>query len=227
MDLYKILGVERDATYAAIKKAYRKLAQVNHPDRGGDKEKFQAIQKAYHVLSDIESRTRYDATGQYDQMAEKTEADAINASAMNALRNLLSHVIQESEFVEHIDIFKSLRKKVVEVIAEGDKELADLLERRLKHEKAQKRIKAKAGGENVAALLLQAVIDHISGQIAQSEHNKKIGTRLLELVDGHEYEVDEPDEATRSEMARKKTKAAEDMLAAMLGEHFGRNFGKR
>lgn len=37
---YKILGVEKNATFDEIKKSYRKLALKEHPDRGGDKEKF-------------------------------------------------------------------------------------------------------------------------------------------------------------------------------------------
>ena len=41
--LYTVLGVDKKATYDEIKKAYRKLAVKHHPDRGGDKEKFQEI----------------------------------------------------------------------------------------------------------------------------------------------------------------------------------------
>jgi hypothetical protein len=52
-DHYQTLGVQRNATPDEIKKAYRKLAGQHHPDKeGGDKLKFQEIQKAYEVLGD-------------------------------------------------------------------------------------------------------------------------------------------------------------------------------
>lgn len=59
-DHYKTLGVEKTATESEIKKAYRKLASKNHPDKGGDNAKFQEIQAAYSVLSDPEKRAAYD-----------------------------------------------------------------------------------------------------------------------------------------------------------------------
>ena len=63
MDPYEELGVGKDATKKDIKKAYRKKAQENHPDKeGGDKEKFQQIVLAYGVLSDPEKRKHYDKT---------------------------------------------------------------------------------------------------------------------------------------------------------------------
>lgn len=60
---YKILGVEKTATTAEIKKAYRKLALSNHPDRGGDAAKFQEIGEAAEVLCDDEKRALYDKYG--------------------------------------------------------------------------------------------------------------------------------------------------------------------
>ena len=61
---YKVLGVDKNAELTAIKKAYHKLARTHHPDRGGDKEKFQEIQSAYEVLSDREKRETYDRYGE-------------------------------------------------------------------------------------------------------------------------------------------------------------------
>lgn len=67
MDYYKILGVNKNATKAEIKKAYRKLAMKYHPDHAQDDKdaeaKFKKISEAYAVLSDKEKREQYDTFG--------------------------------------------------------------------------------------------------------------------------------------------------------------------
>jgi DnaJ-class molecular chaperone len=60
MDYYAVLGVSKNATPDEIKKAYRKLASQHHPDKGGDKAKFQEVQSAYETLSDPNKRAQYD-----------------------------------------------------------------------------------------------------------------------------------------------------------------------
>jgi len=69
-DLYKVLGVSRQAAPEEIRKAYRRLALEKHPDRGGDKEEFQRIQEANEILSNPESKAHYDATGRIPGAAE-------------------------------------------------------------------------------------------------------------------------------------------------------------
>jgi len=59
-DYYATLGVSRTATADEIKRAFRRLASQHHPDKGGDTQKFQAIQAAYAVLGEEQKRAEYD-----------------------------------------------------------------------------------------------------------------------------------------------------------------------
>ena len=61
MDHYQILGVDRGATAAAVRLAYRKAAQIHHPDKGGDPKEFLKIAAAIEVLGDEKARREYDA----------------------------------------------------------------------------------------------------------------------------------------------------------------------
>ena len=67
-DYYKILGINRDASEEEIKKAFRKLAHVHHPDKGsGNEAKFKEASEAYSVLSDKKKRAQYDNFGSAGQ----------------------------------------------------------------------------------------------------------------------------------------------------------------
>jgi molecular chaperone DnaJ len=61
---YETLGVDKKATQDEVKKAFRKLAQKHHPDKGGDEAKFKEITEAYSILSDEKRRKEYDNYGQ-------------------------------------------------------------------------------------------------------------------------------------------------------------------
>ena len=77
IDYYKILGLDKNAPQAEIKKAYRKLARKHHPDLNPNdkdaKSKFQQINEANEVLSDPEKRKKYDQYGKDWQHAEQFE----------------------------------------------------------------------------------------------------------------------------------------------------------
>ena len=60
MDYYQLLDIDPKATPDEIKKAYRKLVKVYHPDTGGDDNKFKQLSTAYETLSNPEKRKLYD-----------------------------------------------------------------------------------------------------------------------------------------------------------------------
>ncbi|MFZ1678881.1 MAG: J domain-containing protein [Saprospiraceae bacterium] len=77
IDYYKILGLDKKATEADVKKAYRKLARKHHPDLNPNdtsaKQKFQQINEANEVLSDSTKRAKYDKYGKDWMHAEEFE----------------------------------------------------------------------------------------------------------------------------------------------------------
>ncbi len=82
-DCYEVLGVARNASQSDIKQAYRKLARQYHPDVNRDEpdaaEKFKEVNTAYEVLSDSDSREKYDKYGErwkYADQMEEAEAAA-------------------------------------------------------------------------------------------------------------------------------------------------------
>ena len=66
-DYYEVLGVPRNADEGEVKKAYRRIAMKNHPDRNPDspeaEEKFKEATEAYEILSDADKRAAYDQFG--------------------------------------------------------------------------------------------------------------------------------------------------------------------
>ncbi len=77
IDYYKVLGLDKSASKAEIKKAYRKLARKHHPDLNPDdkeaQRRFQQINEANEVLGDPEKRKKYDKYGKEWQHADAYE----------------------------------------------------------------------------------------------------------------------------------------------------------
>ena len=61
-----ILGIDRDASDKEIRKQYRELSKVMHPDKGGDEEKFKELTKAYKALTDEEAKKNWREYGNPD-----------------------------------------------------------------------------------------------------------------------------------------------------------------
>jgi DnaJ-class molecular chaperone len=94
VNLYETLGVAPGANEADIKAAYRKLARAHHPDKGGDVERFQAIEEAYRVLSDKANRAQYDTTGSKQRQADPQQR------ARQMIATVFAQALKANDFAE-------------------------------------------------------------------------------------------------------------------------------
>lgn len=85
-DLYRVLGLSKDASQEDIKSAFKKLALQHHPDKkGGDDTEFKRINEAYQILSDVDKRKVYDM--KYE--------DNINIDLLSKFASILMNVVHE------------------------------------------------------------------------------------------------------------------------------------
>ena len=91
---YDILNVNKNSSQDEIKKSYRKLSMINHPDKpGGDVHKFQEINAAYQVLSDNDKRRAYDHKIKYGITDDEINVDEF-ADISNLFGNLFKDIMK-------------------------------------------------------------------------------------------------------------------------------------
>src|SRR6266436_6226169 len=106
MDFYVILGVQRGATVADVKRAYKRLARRCHPDiNPGDRRaeaQFRQIAEAYETLVDPDRRRRYDTTGAAEDAPEGTTFGfdftvSVNGSDASTFGDLFADVLHHRQ----------------------------------------------------------------------------------------------------------------------------------
>ncbi|CAF0947323.1 unnamed protein product [Rotaria sordida] len=123
VDYYKELNINRHATSIDIRKAYKRLALIWHPDRNKDKdaeEKFKKIQQAYEVLSDENRRREYDQqqsilsqqkqNTRYETTTTTTNMDYTQPNEdsfhLHAFDNFMSNPIDPFDILNDIQFFQ-------------------------------------------------------------------------------------------------------------------------
>lgn len=185
-DLYDTLGVAKDATKDAIKKAFRARAKAAHPDTGGSAETFHAIELAHRVLTDDARRAEYDRTGAVDDQPDNADGPALSIIASFVDQFLAD---EQSSAKDMIGQFRRSMKQDIETAKGSDGQADAYIARALK---AQTKLKGEAGAELIRKM--------IANKITQAEQAKqqfaeqiKIRERALELIADASFDFDKVD----------------------------------
>lgn len=185
MSLYDILEVARDATEAEIRKAHRKAVLQHHPDKGGDREAFDRVQKAYEVLSDPERRARYDATGDIDDPEAQMQREAIGLVVQ-----VFDKVVKGLDPV-HTDPVRKSQEHLGHGLGELKERVKQTKAAQAKLEVVRDRLAAKGPG---ADGLLEGALDERARNLAEHLSNLQAGIsiheRAIKLLNAYSYRTD-------------------------------------
>lgn len=163
-DLYAILGLPRSATATAIKAAHRRLVKSNHPDVGGSRENFEAIQQAYTVLSDAKLREAYDRDGSMPNVSQQD--DPVKKMILGWVSNkLMQYATQVDVDLLSQDIMAALNRGAQQEIDKARESIASIDHTILRLRSLQGRFKrVAADGPNVMEEITAGVIGPLQAQ---------------------------------------------------------------
>jgi DnaJ-class molecular chaperone len=185
-NLYDVLGVAKDASAAAIKSAFRRLAKDRHPDHGGDPKAFRLLMLAYEVLSDPEQRAHYDQTGQTP--ADKAIQMAEDQRFRTLLGDLLVNTIAHAAAPQFTDIIELARGAVRQQIVLADGQITAMAALAERIGEVQARLRSPDSEQLLREVLtdrladLQNTIDSLRAQRAR-------WLRLQATLQHYGYEV--------------------------------------
>ena len=123
-NLYEELGLKKNATKSEIKSSYRSLVKQHHPDKGGEKERFLAIQNAWEILNDPVKKEQYDrsllsSSSSFDSLNENWE-EKFNSKKYNSS-------IKDREVKTWIkEIYTPINRSISQIIKPLNKEIKEL-----------------------------------------------------------------------------------------------------
>jgi len=179
MNPYTELDVPVDASPEVIKQRYRTLAQMHHPDKGGDEEMFKLIKEAYEILSDPVRRKQYDITGETGTTNAKDEALA------NIVEIILHIVPTFNADIDDLIELAEIETRTMIDLANKD---IGVTERYIQNlEKVSKRLRIKTDGNNIINDFILHQIKQRKLELETYKRRIMVCTLMLEILKDYEY----------------------------------------
>ena len=179
MNPYTELDVPVDASLETIKQRYRTLAQMHHPDKGGDEELFKRIKLAYEILSDPVRRKQYDITG------ETTTTNAKDEAIANIVQILL-HVVPNFN-VDQDDLIQVAEIETRTMLGLINKDIGVTERYILNLEKVLSKLRIKTEGENLLSIFIVNQIQQKKQELEAFQRRIQICNLMLEILKDYEY----------------------------------------
>lgn len=184
-DLYDELELPRNCTFDEIKQQYRTLAQINHPDKGGDEKKFIRIKEAYETLSDPIKRAHYDNTGDYYQDSN------INNEVQNRLSNMISHFTQQIN-PEIDDLILKMKVDIYEAQRNTNQAIVECNNIIRKLTIISNKIKLKQiEGENFLKKLVDVKITQKQTELSSHKRTLLVFDKMLEILEDYHFSMED------------------------------------
>lgn len=185
--LYETIGCIKTASVEQIKKAYRKKANIHHPDKGGNPESFKSLAIAYRILSDDEKRARYDKGEDPEDIEKSVQSE--NQKTISIVLGLFFQIVQNVD-IERTDIITEIKNTIVNGMSQISRDIA-VDEKKIQNlENALKRLKTKSP-ENIFAASINVQIESIKRSINKRSVEKNDGEKSLKFLEAYSYEIEE------------------------------------
>ena len=184
MNPYEILDLPTNASVEEIRQKYKSLAQMYHPDKGGDEETFKQLKLAYEILIDPVKRKQYDLTGKIsDDLGLRNEV--LTQLSQMFLRLFANLDPEKDDLVLMMKTETRRMKSTVEKdIQKSNDEIAKL-------EKVINRIKLKASGENLIISFAEAKVKEIKNDLITFSNRLQVCDMMIEILENYHYSLEE------------------------------------
>lgn len=183
MNFYDELGLKPDASDDDVKSAYRSRSKAVHPDKpGGSHEAQSKVNRAYEILSNPESRERFDRGESPDERSIADEARA-------ALINIFMSVVQDPTVsLDHTDIFKATKVRIEASQNDMRQTKANLKRDMARLASAKTRI---TGKDTFFGDVLDGRIKNNQIGIDNLDRNITIGNMMIAILADYKYRTDQ------------------------------------
>ena len=181
MNLYEELELPRTCTFDEIKQQYRHLANIHHPDKGGDTEKFKRIKFAYEVLSDPDRRKLYDETN------TTRETPNAGSEAISQLANVFFSVIANID-LHTGNLIETMRNEINGELLRNNLTVAQCNQQIVNLNVAkQKLIHKNPQEENLLLGFLETQLSTRYNDLKTFSHRKETLEHMVRLLEDYQY----------------------------------------